>query len=151
MRGRRYAPAFSLQGVMSGIRTILMQWSDGRDEDIKNCHPNILNGLLQKVLAPTPCTGLKNSFPRFAEYMLDPAGFNREAEEAFIPFCQEQGIGILVRGPLSKGILSGRYDLETEFTDTVRSGWNKGKRTAGSTNRNSGSLHAFKPWWAMPI
>ena len=88
---------------------------------------------------------------RCAVTEVDYSLLNREAEEAFIPFCQEQGIGILVRGPLSKGILSGRYDLETEFTDTVRSGWNKGKRTAGSTNRNSGSLHAFKPWWAMPI
>jgi aryl-alcohol dehydrogenase-like predicted oxidoreductase len=35
-------------------------------------------------------------------------------------------MGILVRGPLHKGILSGRYDRETVFTDTVRSGWNSG-------------------------
>jgi aryl-alcohol dehydrogenase-like predicted oxidoreductase len=57
---------------------------------------------------------------------VDYSLLNREAEQEFIPYCQEQGIGILVRGPLSKGILSGRYNLDSEFTDTVRSGWNQG-------------------------
>lgn len=49
---------------------------------------------------------------------------NRTAEEDLIPYCQQEGIGILVRGPLRKGILSGRYGLNSVFTDTVRSSWN---------------------------
>jgi aryl-alcohol dehydrogenase-like predicted oxidoreductase len=51
---------------------------------------------------------------------------NRSAEQDLIPYCQQQGMGMLIRGPLSKGILSGRYDLESVFTDQVRSGWNRG-------------------------
>ena len=50
---------------------------------------------------------------------------NRSTEEDIIPYCQQEGIGILVRGPLRKGILSGRYDLKSVFTDSVRSSWNR--------------------------
>ena len=33
----------------------------------------------------------------------------------------------MVRGPLAKGLLSGRYDETTVFTDDVRQPWNKGE------------------------
>lgn len=48
---------------------------------------------------------------------------NRAAEGAFLPYCEEQGIGVMVRGPLGMGLLSGRYNVDTVFTDTVRAGW----------------------------
>jgi len=51
---------------------------------------------------------------------------NREAEDGLIDYCQREGMGILVRGPLNKGLLSGRYDLDTEFTDNVRRSFNAG-------------------------
>lgn len=53
---------------------------------------------------------------------------NRKAEGGYLDFCAENGIGILVRGPLNRGILSGRFDRDTVFTDTVRGGWNKGEK-----------------------
>ena len=31
----------------------------------------------------------------------------------------------MVRGPLAKGLLSGKYDADTVFTDDVRSRWNQ--------------------------
>lgn len=48
---------------------------------------------------------------------------NRKAEAEFLPYCQEHGIAVLVRGPLHKGLLSGKYSPDTVFTDTVRSEW----------------------------
>jgi len=55
---------------------------------------------------------------------VDYSLLNRDPEAAFLPYCQEHGIGVMVRGPLAKGLLSGRYSGESTFTDTVRAGWN---------------------------
>ncbi|MCA1991960.1 MAG: aldo/keto reductase [Coleofasciculus sp. S288] len=54
---------------------------------------------------------------------LDYSLLNRKAESDFLPYCQEHGIAVLVRGPLGKGLLSGNYSPGTVFTDTVRSEW----------------------------
>ncbi|NJR62086.1 MAG: aldo/keto reductase [Cyanobacteria bacterium CRU_2_1] len=54
---------------------------------------------------------------------VDYSLLNRKAEAEFLPYCQEHGIAVLVRGPLSKGLLSGKYSPDTVFTDTVRSEW----------------------------
>ena len=51
---------------------------------------------------------------------------NRKPEEAFLPYCRENGIGVLVRGPLGMGLLSGRYTAESVFEDPVRAPFNKG-------------------------
>lgn len=51
---------------------------------------------------------------------------NREPENAFLPYCEENGIAVLVRGPLRRGLLAGKYGLDTVFTDEVRSVWNEG-------------------------
>ena len=50
---------------------------------------------------------------------------NRSAENGLLPYCIENNIGILVRGPLHRGLLGGKFDLNSEFTDSVRSSWNK--------------------------
>lgn len=55
---------------------------------------------------------------------VDYSLLNRAPEAAFLPYCQEHGIGVMVRGPLAKGVLSGRYNGQSTFTDTVRAGWN---------------------------
>jgi aryl-alcohol dehydrogenase-like predicted oxidoreductase len=39
--------------------------------------------------------------------------FNRAVEEDVLPYCREQDIGTLVYGPLSHGLLSGRFDPST--------------------------------------
>jgi myo-inositol catabolism protein IolS len=51
---------------------------------------------------------------------------NRSAEAELLPYCQEHGIAVLIRGPLSMGLLSGKYTRESVFTDAVRAGWNEG-------------------------
>lgn len=54
---------------------------------------------------------------------LDYSLLNRKAESKILPYCQEHGIAVVVRGPLGKGLLSGKYSADTVFTDTVRSEW----------------------------
>lgn len=53
----------------------------------------------------------------------------RDPEDDILPFCEENDLGALVRSPLRQGLLTGKYDRETEFTDPVRDemrGWNPG-------------------------
>lgn len=64
------------------------------------------------------CTGLQ----------LDYSLLNREPEQALLPYCQEQGIATLIRGPLAKGLLSGKFTRETHFDDSVRASWNDARR-----------------------
>jgi myo-inositol catabolism protein IolS len=50
---------------------------------------------------------------------------NRQPESDFLPYCAENGIAVMVRGPLAQGLLSGRYTKETVFTDSVRAAWHR--------------------------
>lgn len=51
---------------------------------------------------------------------------NRKAETGLLPYCEENKIGVLARGPMGMGLLNGKYDANTVFTDVVRGGFNKG-------------------------
>ncbi len=48
--------------------------------------------------------------------------FNRDIEDVVLPWCREQDIGVLVYGPLSHGLLSGRFDPSTLADDDWRRG-----------------------------
>jgi aryl-alcohol dehydrogenase-like predicted oxidoreductase len=50
----------------------------------------------------------------------------REPEKALLPYCKDNNIGVLLRGPLTKGILADKFDENTRFEDSVRQGWNDG-------------------------
>ncbi len=56
---------------------------------------------------------------------VDYSLINKVPEKEFLPFCQEKNLGVLIRGPLAQGLLTGKYDRETVFTDSVREKWNK--------------------------
>ena len=51
---------------------------------------------------------------------------NRNAETGIFKFCVEHNIAILTRGTLCRGVLSGKYNLDTVFTEQSRVMWNKG-------------------------
>jgi myo-inositol catabolism protein IolS len=51
---------------------------------------------------------------------------NRSAEAELLPYCRDHGIAVLIRGPLSMGLLSGKYTRDSVFADAVRAGWNEG-------------------------
>jgi aryl-alcohol dehydrogenase-like predicted oxidoreductase len=57
---------------------------------------------------------------------LDYSLLNRAPEKELLPYCLEQKLGVIVRGPLAKGLLGGRFTADTVFADEVRQGWNRG-------------------------
>ena len=59
---------------------------------------------------------------------IDYSIVRRGAERAALPLCGERDIGTLIRGSLGQGVLTGKYDAETRFRDSVRAGWNDGER-----------------------
>jgi len=75
---------------------------------------------------------------------VDYSLLNRAPEAEFLPYCQEQGIAVMVRGPLAKGLLSGRYDLDSVFSDTVRAGWNKDGSQRATFEQNVARIETLK-------
>jgi aryl-alcohol dehydrogenase-like predicted oxidoreductase len=65
---------------------------------------------------------------------LDYSLLNRKPEKTMLPYCQEHNIAVVARGPLGKGLLTGKYSTETVFTDTVRAEWY-------ATDRDREKLH----------
>ncbi len=49
---------------------------------------------------------------------------NRKAEREILPYLQEHGIGVVVRGPLQKGLLTGKFTPDATFPEgDVRHSW----------------------------
>lgn len=49
---------------------------------------------------------------------------NRKAEREILPYLQERGIGVVVRGPLQKGLLTGKFTASSTFPeDDIRRNW----------------------------
>jgi len=59
-----------------------------------------------------------------ATLQIDYSILNRTAEEEIFPYCLEHDIGVIVRGPLAMGILTGKFDRDTQFPDgDFRQNW----------------------------
>ncbi|MFW6108535.1 MAG: aldo/keto reductase [bacterium] len=65
--------------------------------------------------APSGCAAVE------VDYSL----LNLAPEADLLPYCQAQGIAVIIRGPLHRGRLSGKYTADTRFTDTVRRRWHE--------------------------
>lgn len=52
-----------------------------------------------------------------ATLQIDYSILNRTPEAEILPYCQEQNIGVIVRGALAMGILTGKYTPETRFEE----------------------------------
>jgi aryl-alcohol dehydrogenase-like predicted oxidoreductase len=50
-----------------------------------------------------------------ATLQIDYSLLNRTPEAEILPYCQAQGIGVIVRGPLAMGILTGKFSAESQF------------------------------------
>jgi myo-inositol catabolism protein IolS len=49
---------------------------------------------------------------------------NRTAEAEILPYCLENGIGVIVRGPLAMGLLAGKYETSSNFpSGDFRAAW----------------------------
>lgn len=60
-----------------------------------------------------------------ASCQLDYSLVNRTPEKDLLPYCLENNIATLIRGPLAQGLLSGKYDETTIFPDSIRAKWNE--------------------------
>ncbi len=57
---------------------------------------------------------------------IDYSILHRMPENEIFPYCQEKDLGILVRGPLAMGILTGKFNAETRFPEgDFRSRWHE--------------------------
>jgi aryl-alcohol dehydrogenase-like predicted oxidoreductase len=57
---------------------------------------------------------------------LDYSILNRSTEKEVLPYLQQNGIGVVVRGPLRMGVLTGKFTSETTFPEgDVRKNWPK--------------------------
>lgn len=55
---------------------------------------------------------------------VDYSILNRKAEHGIFPYVQEHGIGVVIRGPLRMGLLTGKFTPETRFSDgDIRKDW----------------------------
>ena len=52
-----------------------------------------------------------------ATLQIDYSILNRTPEADIFPYCQKQNIGVIVRGPLAMGLLTGKFGPDTEFDE----------------------------------
>ena len=69
---------------------------------------------------------------------------NRTPEADILPYCQEQGIAVMVRGPLARGLLSGNYSADTVFTDQVRASWHQDEEAQAGFERKIAQVEKLK-------
>lgn len=61
-----------------------------------------------------------------AALQIDYSILNRTPETDILPYCRENGIGVIVRGALAMGILTGKYDEDTRFdSGDFRRSWHE--------------------------
>jgi myo-inositol catabolism protein IolS len=75
---------------------------------------------------------------------VDYSLLNRAPESDFLPYCRDHGIAVMVRGPLARGLLAGKYTLNSVFTDTVRERWNKGGGARAEYEAKIGQVEKLK-------
>jgi myo-inositol catabolism protein IolS len=75
---------------------------------------------------------------------VDYSLMNRQPEEEFLGYCSDNDIGVMVRGPLAQGLLSGRYDKTTRFTDPIRENWHANAEAQARLEANIDRVEQFK-------
>jgi aryl-alcohol dehydrogenase-like predicted oxidoreductase len=75
---------------------------------------------------------------------LDYSLMNRQPEDELLGYCADNNIGVMVRGPLAQGLLSGRYDKATKFTDPVRDKWNASEEAQARFEADIDKVDRFK-------
>jgi len=75
---------------------------------------------------------------------VDYSLLNLAAEEELLPYCLQNGIAVLARGPLAMGLLSGRYDKTTRFTDEIRGVWHDGGSKQAKLDKQLAAVDRFR-------
>ena len=75
---------------------------------------------------------------------VDYSLLKRDPESHILPYCEEHGIAVLIRGPLAKGLLSGQYSSSTVFTDSIRSRWHEEENQQQKFERQIAKVERLK-------
>jgi len=75
---------------------------------------------------------------------VDYSLIHRDPEGALLPYCEAHDIAVLVRGPLRRGLLAGKYDMDSVFTDDVRATWNVGQPGRAEFERDIAQVAKLK-------
>ena len=67
---------------------------------------------------------------RCASCQINYSILNQSAARDILPYCLENNIGTLIRGPIAQGVLAGKFTPQSTFDDIVRVGWNEGEGRA---------------------
>jgi len=67
-----------------------------------------------------------NQDGKMSTLQIDYSILNRTPEAEIFPYCQKENLGVLVRGPLAMGILTGKFTAESRFSeDDFRRRWHE--------------------------
>jgi len=116
-------------GVESNLRRLQTDYVDIIQDHIGHREPNMevfvegfqklqLAGKIRGYGVSTSDLGYLKAFNvdgGCATLQIDYSILNRTPEAEIFPYCQENNIGIVVRGPLAMGILTGKFDRNTRF------------------------------------
>lgn len=69
---------------------------------------------------------------------------HRNAENDIFKFCKEHNIAIFTRGTLCRGLLSGKYDLDSVFKESSRQDWNVGGKNRMQYERYISKIEHLK-------
>jgi myo-inositol catabolism protein IolS len=64
---------------------------------------------------------------RCASCQINYSIVNQTAAADILPYCLENDVGTLIRGPIAQGVLAGKFTSTSTFDDIVRAGWNQGE------------------------
>lgn len=120
-----------IEGVESNLRRLGTDYVDVIQNHVFYKEPNteiFIEGFLKlqeqgKVRAYGASTSdfefLKafNENGKCATLQIDYSILNRTAEKEIFPYCRENGIGVIVRGGLAMGILTGKFNAESMFPE----------------------------------
>jgi aryl-alcohol dehydrogenase-like predicted oxidoreductase len=175
---RDASPAWLRKGIEESLRALgtdhvdlyQVHWPDRKTPFAETA--DALSGFVQKGKARY--VGVSNfSVADLAEMgryrridTLQPAFslFRREFERDILPYCREQGIGVLVYGPLAHGLLGGRMTANPKFPagdwrstslifrgDTLRTNLAVVDRLRGLAERRDHSLVHLAIAWTLSV
>jgi aryl-alcohol dehydrogenase-like predicted oxidoreductase len=86
-----------------------------------------------------------NQDGRCATLQIDYSLLNRMAEREFFDYCQQQDIGIIVRGGLAMGLLTGKFNERSRFADgDFRNHWLTDPQRSAVYKRDLQSVERLK-------
>ena len=123
-------PEYHIAGTMAGLLRL--------KEHGKIRHIGVSNFSAEQHAEALQHGHLDNSQPMYSMLV-------RTAEEKVLPFCRENGVGVIVHSPLAKGLLTGKYGPDHTFPEGDERNWMagfQGERFAGAL----GVADELKAW-----